>query len=73
MVTQQAMKSGFTGSLVIDYPNSTKAMKIFSVLFTGGNDNQSPKGLTAELEHCSSVSYSDERQRCLTLSQTFDM
>ncbi|RWS18133.1 putative 18S rRNA (guanine-N(7))-methyltransferase-like isoform X1 [Leptotrombidium deliense] len=66
MVTQQAMKSGFTGGLVIDYPNSTKAKKIYLVLFTGGNDNQLPKGLAAEQEHSLSVSYSGERQRFKT-------
>lgn len=27
MITQQAMKAGFTGGLVVDYPNSTKAKK----------------------------------------------
>ena len=27
LLTQQAMKCGFTGGLVVDYPNSTKAKK----------------------------------------------
>ena len=36
MITAQAMKSGFTGGLVVDYPNSTKAKKMFLVLMTGG-------------------------------------
>lgn len=36
LVTQQAMKAGFTGGLVVDYPESTKAKKMFLVLFTGG-------------------------------------
>ncbi|KAM7283519.1 probable 18S rRNA (guanine-N(7))-methyltransferase [Ixodes scapularis] len=36
LVTQQAMKAGFTGGLVVDYPNSSKAKKMFLVLFTGG-------------------------------------
>ena len=27
MITQQAMKAGFTGGLVVDYPNSTRAKK----------------------------------------------
>ncbi len=30
LVTTQAMKAGFTGGLVIDYPNSTKAKKLVS-------------------------------------------
>merc|ERR1712050_418773 len=37
LITSQAMKSGFTGGLVVDYPNSTKAKKFFLVLMTGGN------------------------------------
>ena len=27
LITQQAMKAGWTGGLVVDYPNSTKAKK----------------------------------------------
>ena len=27
LITQQAMRAGFTGGVVIDYPNSTKAKK----------------------------------------------
>ena len=27
LLTQQAMRAGFTGGLVVDYPNSTKAKK----------------------------------------------
>ncbi|KAL3182724.1 hypothetical protein MRX96_045858 [Rhipicephalus microplus] len=34
LLTQQAMRAGFTGGLVVDYPNSTKAKKMFLVLFT---------------------------------------
>lgn len=37
MVTSQAMKAGFYGGLVVDYPNSTKAKKYFLVLMTGGS------------------------------------
>merc|ERR1712115_327725 len=36
MITHQSMKAGFTGGLVVDYPNSTKAKKFFLVLMTGG-------------------------------------
>lgn len=36
LVTQQAMRAGFSGGLVVDYPNSTKAKKHFLVLMTGG-------------------------------------
>jgi len=27
LITMQAMKAGFTGGLVVDYPNSTRAKK----------------------------------------------
>lgn len=48
-----AMKSGFQGGLVIDYPNSRKAKKYFLCLFSGGSSEGStnrakvdiPKGL----------------------------
>lgn len=36
MVTSQAMKAGFYGGIVVDYPNSAKAKKYFLVLMTGG-------------------------------------
>lgn len=36
LVTSQAMKAGFFGGLVVDYPNSSKAKKYFLVLMTGG-------------------------------------
>ncbi|XP_064467264.1 probable 18S rRNA (guanine-N(7))-methyltransferase [Ornithodoros turicata] len=49
LVTQQAMKAGFTGGLVVDFPNSTKAKKMFLVLFTGG-PQKLPKGLGDESE-----------------------
>jgi len=35
LITEQAMRAGFSGGLVIDYPNSTKAKKIFLCLFAG--------------------------------------
>jgi len=37
MITHQSMKAGFTGGLVVDYPNSSKAKKFFLVLMTGGS------------------------------------
>lgn len=47
LVTTQAMKAGFYGGVVVDYPNSTKAKKFFLVLMTGGNVPL-PKGLGTE-------------------------
>ncbi|KAL7634177.1 UNVERIFIED_CONTAM: hypothetical protein RMT77_015506 [Armadillidium vulgare] len=47
LIVSQAMKAGFTGGLVVDFPNSTKAKKIFLVLMTGGS-TALPKALTGE-------------------------
>ncbi|KAE8622385.1 hypothetical protein XENTR_v10005219 [Xenopus tropicalis] len=35
LVTAQAMRAGFTGGMVVDYPNSAKAKKFFLCLFAG--------------------------------------
>ncbi|XP_074594947.1 18S rRNA (guanine-N(7))-methyltransferase [Brevipalpus obovatus] len=48
LITRQAMKAGFTGGLVVDYPNSAKAKKMFLVLYTGGVNPVLPKPLTME-------------------------
>uniref|UniRef100_A0A0N5AYJ7 18S rRNA (Guanine-N(7))-methyltransferase n=1 Tax=Syphacia muris TaxID=451379 RepID=A0A0N5AYJ7_9BILA len=47
LITDQAIKAGFSGGLVVDYPNSTKAKKIYLVLMTGGI-RQLPKALTSD-------------------------
>ena len=39
------MRAGFTGGLVVDYPNSTKAKKYFLVLMTSGANQQMPTAL----------------------------
>lgn len=36
LITTQAMRAGFYGGVVVDYPNSSKAKKYFLVLMTGG-------------------------------------
>ncbi|KAL0107800.1 hypothetical protein PUN28_014821 [Cardiocondyla obscurior] len=36
LITAQAIKAGFYGGVVVDFPNSTKAKKMFLVLMTGG-------------------------------------
>lgn len=43
LITTQAMKAGFTGGLVVDYPNSTRAKKIFLCLFAGVVVDKLPK------------------------------
>ena len=65
MITSQAMKSGFTGGLVVDYPNSTKAKKVFLVLMTGGQQ-QMPKALGTEAgahQNNGRIAYEDKRER----------
>jgi 18S rRNA (guanine1575-N7)-methyltransferase len=36
MITKSALKSGFSGGLVVDFPNSTKARKMYLVIDAGG-------------------------------------
>merc|ERR1711874_830992 len=48
LLTQNAMKAGFTGGLVVDFPNSSKAKKIFLVLFCGGQTTALPQGQGTE-------------------------
>jgi len=65
MITSQAMKAGFTGGILVDYPNSTKAKKFFLVLMTGGMQ-QMPKALGTEAGAEAAggqVSYEGKRDR----------
>ena len=62
MITAQAMKAGFYGGLVVDYPNSAKAKKYFLVLMTGGTATDLPKGLgTEEGDEANQVGYARKR------------
>ena len=61
LMTHQALRAGFTGGVVVDYPNSTKAKKMFLVLFTGGGTTPLPKGL--EEQPTNTVQYNDERRQ----------
>merc|ERR1719277_2358491 len=65
LITQQSMRAGFTGGLVVDYPNSTKAKKIFLCLFAGGSNQNLPQGLGTGADNMNSnqVKYSDKRER----------
>ncbi|XP_014786890.1 probable 18S rRNA (guanine-N(7))-methyltransferase isoform X1 [Octopus bimaculoides] len=64
LITQQAMKAGFLGGVVVDYPNSTKAKKIFLCLFSGGVQ-QLPKGLGTEESSSADnhIDYISKRER----------
>lgn len=66
MITNAAMRCGFTGGIVVDYPNSTKAKKYFLVLFAGTpvSGSELPQGLGQEVtdEDEDKVKYSKERR-----------
>jgi len=65
LITSAAMRCGFTGGLLVDFPHSTKAKKFYLVLFTGpGNAFQMPKalggtGAEEESEVANQVAYGD--------------
>nr|QBH74337.1 hypothetical protein [Franklinothrips vespiformis] len=59
-LTSQAMRAGFYGGVVVDYPNSTKAKKFFLVLMTGGSMPM-PKALGTE-GNSDTVQYSKKRE-----------
>ncbi|KAI0699697.1 williams-Beuren syndrome critical region protein 22 [Cytidiella melzeri] len=49
LITSIAQKAGFGGGVVVDYPNSKKAKKVFLCLFVGsGGAQQMPQGLDGE-------------------------
>ena len=45
MITSAAQKAGFGGGLVVDYPNSRKARKMYLVLMVGSQGEQVPRAL----------------------------
>ncbi|KAF8077830.1 S-adenosyl-L-methionine-dependent methyltransferase [Lyophyllum atratum] len=65
LITSTAQKAGFGGGIVVDYPNSKKAKKIFLCLFVGGGgpQQQVPKGLEGEEEEDSRVRFERRRDR----------
>ncbi|KAH7912205.1 williams-Beuren syndrome critical region protein 22 [Hygrophoropsis aurantiaca] len=51
LITSIAQKAGFGGGIVVDYPNSKKAKKVFLCLFVGGGggaQQRVPEGLEGE-------------------------
>lgn len=57
LITAQATKAGFFGGVVVDFPNSAKAKKMFLVLMTGGA-TPLPKALGIENEDRQTVANS---------------
>jgi len=63
LITQQAMKAGFTGGLVVDFPNSTKAKKMYLVLFVGGSQPL-PQALgVCDKSEQNQISFAERRNR----------
>ncbi|XP_054703698.1 probable 18S rRNA (guanine-N(7))-methyltransferase isoform X1 [Grus americana] len=65
LITAQAMRAGFTGGMVVDYPNSAKAKKFFLCLFVGAS-GMLPKGLGTECadgEEIHQAKFTNERTR----------
>ncbi|KAI8916093.1 S-adenosyl-L-methionine-dependent methyltransferase, partial [Gorgonomyces haynaldii] len=64
MIVSSALKCGFSGGLVVDYPNSTRAKKYFLCLFAGvpTQQIQMPKGLEGD-PNDAAVQFAAERIR----------
>jgi len=48
LITSCALRCGFTGGVVIDFPNSAKAKKFYLVLFAGVSASALPNARTGE-------------------------
>ena len=66
MLTMAAMRAGFSGGLVVDFPHSTRAKKHFLVLMVGSSLSvPAPKGLEGEQEEEVAVSQRHSKKRKL--------
>ncbi|TFY52159.1 hypothetical protein EVG20_g10682 [Dentipellis fragilis] len=66
LITSIAQKAGFGGGIVVDYPNSKKARKVYLCLFVGdGGGQQVPKGMEGEdeVENEAAAKFEKRRQR----------
>lgn len=66
LITSIAQKAGFGGGIIVDYPNSKKAKKVFLCLFVGGGGSgqqEMPRGLEGVEEADSQVQFERRRER----------
>lgn len=65
LITSIAQKAGFGGGVVVDYPNSNKARKVFLCLIVGGagGQQQVPAGLDGEEVDDSKAKFEKRRVR----------
>jgi len=65
LITTAAQKAGFGGGIVVDYPNSHKAKKIFLCLFVGGGGRHQelPKGREGNVEVENAAKFEKRRHR----------
>ncbi|KAF9053873.1 S-adenosyl-L-methionine-dependent methyltransferase [Hymenopellis radicata] len=65
LISTIAQKAGFGGGVVVDYPNSKKARKVFLCLFVGGGGGQQqvPQGLDGEVEDDGKARFERRRER----------
>ncbi|XGW15839.1 hypothetical protein V3C99_001352 [Haemonchus contortus] len=68
LIMSLATKAGFNGGLVVDYPNSVKAKKVYLVLMTGGVA-QLPKALTGEEETMDTQHHVENSGRVFTVTR----
>ncbi|MEJ1272630.1 probable 18S rRNA (guanine-N(7))-methyltransferase isoform X1 [Cricetulus griseus] len=62
LITTQATRAGFTGGVVVDFPNSAKAKKFYLCLFSGPSTSL-PKGLTEsqDADQATELTFTSER------------
>ncbi|KAJ3989468.1 S-adenosyl-L-methionine-dependent methyltransferase [Lentinula detonsa] len=68
LITSIAQKAGFGGGVVIDYPNSNKARKVFLCLYVGGGGGQQqqiPQALDGDVIEDGKVRFERRRARDL--------
>ena len=61
LITTQAMRAGFTGGMVVDFPHSTKAKKVYLCLFCGPSGTL-PAALGTEADERTAAATFTDRQ-----------